>query len=122
MAAPARGAPAPLEAAIKGCCPRCGSGPLFAGLIRFAPRCTACGLDFQAFNVGDGAATFLILIVGAIVTVLAVSLELSRSPPWWVHALLWVPLTIMLTLVLLRFSKALLLGQEYRHKAGEGRQ
>ncbi len=107
----------PLQAAIKGCCPRCGKGRLFAGLLRFAPRCTACGLDFTKFNVGDGAASFLILIVGAIVVGLAMWLELSRSPPWYVHVLLWLPLTLVLSGVLMRLSKALLLALEYRHDA-----
>jgi uncharacterized protein (DUF983 family) len=107
--------------AIKGRCPRCGKGRLFAGLVNFAPRCATCGLDFGAFNVGDGAASFLILIVGAIVTGLAMWLELSRSPPWYVHALLWVPLTLILTLALLRIAKALLLALEYAHEARQGR-
>ena len=107
----------PLQVAIGGCCPRCGKGRLFGGIIRFAPRCAVCGLDFQAFNVGDGAASFLILIVGAIVTGLAMWLELSRSPPWWVHVLLWLPLTLLLSVALMRVSKALLLALEYRHDA-----
>ncbi len=107
----------PLQVALKGCCPRCGKGRLFDGLLRFAPRCTVCGLDLAAFNVGDGAASFLILIVGAIVTGLAMWLELSRSPPWWVHVVLWVPLTLVLSVALMRVSKALLLALEYRHDA-----
>ena len=112
----------PLQVAIKGCCPRCGKGRLFAGVISFAPRCKVCGLDIAAFNVGDGAASFLILIVGAIVTGLAMWLELSRSPAWYVHVVLWVPLTIVLSLALMRLSKGLLLAMEYCHNAGEGRQ
>ncbi len=113
--------PAPVKAAIAGICPRCGKGKLFKGVISFAPRCTACGLDYQAFNVGDGAASFLILIVGAIVTGLAMWLELSRSPPWYVHVVLWVPLTLVLTLVLMRFAKGLLAALEYRHEARQGK-
>ena len=116
------GAPPPLlGAALRGACPRCGAPTLFAGIIAFAPRCPRCGLDFSRFNVGDGAAPFLIFLVGAIVVGLAMWLELSRSPPWWVHVLLWVPLTIILTAVLLRVAKALLITLEYRNAAGEGR-
>ena len=70
------------------------------------------------FNVGDGAASFLILIVGAIVTVLALWLELSREPPWWVHVILWLPLTVGLSLGLLRVAKGLLLALEYRGGKG----
>ena len=107
---------------MTGCCPRCGRGRLFAGVLQFAPRCAVCGLDFGGFNVGDGAASFLVLIVGAIVVGLAVWLELARSPPWYVHVLLWVPLALVLTLALSRFAKALLMALEFRHEAHEGRQ
>ncbi|KPF73507.1 hypothetical protein IP88_09275 [alpha proteobacterium AAP81b] len=112
--------PALAAIALRGCCPRCGKASMFAGVIAFAPRCRVCGLDFAAFNVGDGAASFLILIVGAIVTGLAIWVELAFEPPWWLHVLLWLPLTIALTLALLRVSKALLLALEFRNNAGEG--
>ena len=107
--------------ALRGCCPRCGKGRLFAGIVTFAPRCATCGLDFSAFNVGDGAASFLILIVGAIVTGLAMRLELSRSPPWYVHVLLWGPLSLILTLGFMRVAKALLLAIEFRQQARQGK-
>jgi uncharacterized protein (DUF983 family) len=107
--------------ALAGRCPRCGKGRLFAGVISFAGRCDTCELDYTAFNVGDGAASFLILIIGAIVTGLAMWLELSVSPPWYVHAALWLPLTLVLTIGLLRIAKGLLLGLEYRHSARQGR-
>ena len=112
--------PSPLAAALKGSCPRCGQGRLFKGWVTFAPRCRACGLDFDSFNVGDGPAAFLILIVGAILTVLAVTVDLSTSPPWWVHAV-WIPVGLILTLGGLRIAKAGLLAQEYIHRAREGR-
>lgn len=110
-----------MRLAFTGRCPRCGTGALFSGLIAFAPACTTCHLDFAAFNVGDGAASFLVLVVGAIVTGLAMWLELARAPPWYVHVLLWLPLTVLLSLALMRFAKALLLGIEYRQGDAEGR-
>lgn len=111
--------PTPAEVALKGACPRCGNRTLFAGLVSFAPACRACGLDYSAFNVGDGPAAFLIFIVGGIVTGLAVWLELAAEPPIWVHILLWLPLTAVLTVGLLRLAKAALLALEYRHQARE---
>ena len=112
--------PSPLAAALKGSCPRCGQGQLFQGWVSFASQCRACGLDLASFNVGDGPAAFLILIVGAILTVLAVLVDLSWSPPWWVH-LVWIPVGLLLTLGGLRTAKAALLAQEYLHRAREGR-
>ena len=89
-------------------------------MLKFASNCRSCGLDFAAFNVGDGPAAFLILIVGAILTASAISVELAYSPPYWVH-LIWIPIGAALTVAGLRFGKAFLLGQEYRHRAREGR-
>jgi uncharacterized protein (DUF983 family) len=108
-----------LASALAGNCPRCNAHSLFAGWVGFAHRCRACGLDFDSFNVGDGAAAFLILIVGALVTIGALLLDAAAQPPWWVH-LIWVPVAAALTIGGLRVAKALLLGQEYRHRAREG--
>lgn len=116
---PSKGQPTTGAAALFGCCPRCGARTLFAGLISFAPRCPACGLDFSRFNVGDGPAAFLTLGVGGIVTILALWLELAMEPAWWIHVVLWLPLTVGLVLAGLRISKAALLQREYRADARE---
>ncbi|MCY7339004.1 MAG: DUF983 domain-containing protein [Sphingomonas bacterium] len=113
-------APTLVAASLQGLCPRCGARTLFAGVARFAPTCSSCGLDFSAFDVADGPAAFLILIVGAIVAGAAITVELAYSPPYWVH-LVWLPVLIGLTLAGLRIGKAGLMYQIYRHRAGEGR-
>jgi uncharacterized protein (DUF983 family) len=114
-------APAPFDAALRGLCPRCGAPGLFASFLRFSDHCGGCGLDFRTFNVGDGAAAFLILIVGAVVSVLAIVVELKFSPPLWLHLLLWIPVAVILTVALLRLAKGLLLALEYKNAAREGR-
>ena len=113
--------PSPVEAALGGLCPQCGAKTLFDGLVGFAPQCRACGLDFSAYNVGDGPAAFLTLIIGAVITVLALVTDAAFRPSLWVHALLWVPLTAIAVIWSLRISKAALLALEFRHKAAEGR-
>ena len=116
-----KGQPTTGAAALFGCCPRCGARTLFDGLVSFAPRCSACGLDYSKFNVGDGPAAFLTLGVGAIVVILALWVELAAEPAWWLHVILWLPLTTALVLGGLRWSKALLLIREYRADAREHR-
>lgn len=108
-----------MEAALFGCCPRCDARTLFVGPVKFADRCRACGLDLTRFNVGDGPAGFLTLIIGAVITGLAIWLDLTVTPPFWVHILIWVPVTALSVLAGLRVAKALLLIAEYRNKAGE---
>jgi uncharacterized protein (DUF983 family) len=114
-------APPAVACGLKGLCPRCGAATLFAGTARFAEQCSACGLRFADFNVGDGPAAFLTLIWGTIVVALAIALELSAGPPWWVHVLLWVPLTAGGVLYSLRIAKGWLMALEYRNRAREGR-
>ena len=112
--------PSSLKAALAGDCPRCGSHTLFRGWVGFADKCRACGLNFSSFNVGDGPAAFLILIVGTIVVVGALFLDAAAEPPWWVH-LVWIPVAAALTIGGLRVAKGWLLAQEYKHRAREGR-
>ena len=118
---PPPASPTIVSAGLKGLCPRCGAATLFAGVIKFAGHCRACGLDFDAFNVGDGPAAFLTLIIGTLVCIAAIALELAASPPWWVHVVIWVPVTFGLVIVSLRVAKAMLLASEYRNHAAEGR-
>ena len=113
------GQPGLAEAALLGLCPRCGAKTMFGRLLTFSDKCGACGLDYSRFNVGDGPAALVTLAVGTITVALAIWVELSFAPPWWVHALMWVPLTFALVLGGLRVTKAWLLASEYRNDARE---
>ena len=103
-----------IVAALTGACPQCGARSLFSGLIAFAPRCRSCGLDLAQFNVGDGPAAFLTLIVGAVVMIGAVTLQLIATPSVWIHVFVWPVLTFILVIGGLRVGKAALLQSEYR--------
>ena len=107
------------EAALFGLCPRCGGTTLFARGVTFADRCSACGLDYGRFNVGDGPAGFLTLVIGAAITGLAIWLELAVNPPFWIHVVVWVPVTALAVVFGLRIAKAALIASEYRNGAGE---
>ena len=93
---------------------------MIIGLRKLAPLCSACGLDYGDFNVCNGAAPFLIFIVTTIFIITSQVTEAKLAPPWWVHVLLWGPLTIGLSLGLMRLAKGLLVAIEYRQNAGEG--
>ncbi|MCB2061830.1 MAG: DUF983 domain-containing protein [Novosphingobium sp.] len=114
-----KGQPGIASAALFGLCPECGSRTLFTGLAQFAPRCRVCGLDFSSFNVGDGPAAFLTLIIGALIVGLALWLEVAVHPPFWVHVILWVPITTLAVIWGLRAGKGALLAAEYQRRAGE---
>lgn len=109
-----------IMASAQGLCPRCGARTLFASAVAFSDRCGNCDLDFGQFNVGDGPAAFLTMIIGAIMLGLALLVEFSAHPPLWVHVVLWAPLTIGSVIGSLRIAKGALLALEYRNRAREG--
>lgn len=116
------GAPkvSPFQAGIKGRCPSCGQGRMFSGYLTLRERCEACGLDYAFADAGDGAAWFVMLIVGFVVVGGALILEIKAQPPMWLHAAIWGPLTIALVLGLLRPLKGILLALQFKHKAAPG--
>lgn len=111
----------PVRAGLLGRCPRCGQGPLFAGLLAPAEGCDRCGLDYGFADAGDGPAVFVILIIGFVVVGLALWLEISTGAPLWLHVVLWVPLALGLSLAALRLMKGLLIALQYSNEAAEGR-
>jgi uncharacterized protein (DUF983 family) len=113
--------PSPVSAGLKGCCPRCGQGRLFSGFLKLAPKCRACGLDFSFADSADGPAVFIIFIAGFAVMGGVLWLEFTYEPPFWVHMVIWLPLTIGLCLALLRPMKGLAVALQYANKAEEGR-
>lgn len=106
---------------LAGRCPSCGRGKLFAGYLRVAPSCQACGLDYAFEHAGDGAAAFVILVAGFLVVGGALIVEILYTPPYWLHAVLWGSLSILVPLVLLRSFKGVLIALQFRHKAEEGK-
>ncbi|HEY2532682.1 MAG TPA: DUF983 domain-containing protein [Xanthobacteraceae bacterium] len=110
-----------IRAGLSCVCPRCGKGKLFQSFLRVRPRCEACGLDYGFADAGDGPAVFIIFIAGFVVVGAALVTEALYHPPYWVHAALWLPLVLILTLAPLQPMKGLMIALQYYHKAEEGR-
>ncbi len=111
----------PYATGLAGRCPRCGEGRLFKGFITPAPRCEVCGLDLAFADSGDGPAVFVSLFAGFIVLGAALWVELSYEPPFWVHMVVFAPLTLIVCLGILRPLKGLLVALQYYNKAEQGR-
>ncbi|MCB5175339.1 MULTISPECIES: DUF983 domain-containing protein [Microvirga] len=114
-------APSPIATGLKGLCPRCGKGHLFKGFLSVRPSCEVCGLDFAFADSGDGPAFFVMSIVGIVVVALALWVEFAYEPPIWLHLVMWFALSGILSLLLVRPSKGILIALQYHHKAEEGR-
>lgn len=106
----------PFQAGLLCRCPRCGQGRLFDGILTVRERCESCGFDLRAHDVGDGAAVFVILILGFLVVALALIVEAKFEPPLWVHAAIWPVVIFGGTIGMLRPLKATLIALQYQHR------
>jgi uncharacterized protein (DUF983 family) len=113
--------PSPLAASLGGRCPRCGRGRLFDGYLALRPSCEACGLDFSFADSADGPAFFVMSIVGILIVGVAMWVKFTYEPPIWLHMLLWLPLSIVLCLALVRPLKALMIALQFQQRAEQGR-
>jgi uncharacterized protein (DUF983 family) len=111
----------PFVAGLRCKCPRCGEGRLFQGFLTPRARCEACGLDYAFADSGDGPAVFIMFIAGFLVLGAAFWVELRYEPPFWVHALVWIPAVLIVCLGLLRPLKGLMIALQFANKAEEGR-
>ncbi len=102
-------------------CPVCGRGKLFDGFLKVAPACAACGADLSAADSGDGPVVFVILIVGGLVAFLALYAIFTTNWPIWLHLMIWLPLSVGLSLVAMRVFKSLLITAQFHFKASEAR-
>ena len=91
------------------------------GFLTVRPSCEACGLDFAFVDSGDGPAFFVTSLVGVVVVAAAMWTEFTYAPPVWLHMLLWLPLTVVLSVVLVRPAKGLMVAVQYRNKAEQVR-
>jgi len=111
----------PISTGLAGRCPRCGQASLFNGFLTLAPCCSACGLDFAFADSGDGPAVFVTLFAGCIVVGIALWVEVNYEPPYWVHLVIFLPLTLIVCVGLLRPLKGILIALQYRNKAEQSR-
>jgi uncharacterized protein (DUF983 family) len=111
----------PLKTGLAGKCPRCGRGKFFAGYLTVAKSCSSCGLDYSFADGGDGAAWFVMLFACIVGVGSILGIEVAYSPVWWVHVLIAIPVLIIMPMILLRPMKGLLLAQQWKTNAREGR-
>ncbi len=107
----------PIKAGLRCKCPYCHKGRLFKSYLKVASHCNHCGADLSQEDSGDGPAPFIMLIVGFIVMGLALFVELKYSPPYWLHMVLWLPLSSLLIYMLLQPLKEVMINLQFHHSA-----
>lgn len=94
-------------------CPACGVGRLYHGYVKQQEYCSQCGENLLQYRADDAPAYFTILIVGHIVVPAILLLEMSYHPSTSLHLMLWIPLTLALTVSLLPPIKGALIGLQW---------
>ncbi len=98
---------------LRGRCPQCGEGKMFRAFLKVADHCPVCEETLCHHRADDAPAYFVMLIVGHVVVPLALGVEIAFSPPYWLHAMLWLPLTIGLAVGLLQPIKGAIVGWQW---------
>ena len=96
-----------------GRCPHCGEGKLFIGFTKSVDKCSVCGEELYHHRADDLPAYLVIVIVGHIVLGAFMAVEATSTLSMWQHIAIWVPLTIVLSLVLLQPVKGAVIGLQW---------
>ena len=95
---------------LRGACPACGQGRLFAGFLAVSDSCTHCAAPLGRVRADDAPPYFVIFAVGHVVVPGMLWLEKAYTPDLWVHAAIWLPMTLAMTLALIRPVKGATIG------------
>ncbi len=102
-----------LKRGFRGRCPRCGEGKLFRAFLKVDSACSVCGQDFTPHRADDLPAYLVIVIVGHIVVPLALMIETDYAPPVALQLAIYLPLTLVASLVLLQPVKGAVVGVQW---------
>ena len=102
-----------IKRGFRGRCPRCGEGKLFRAFLKVDNNCSVCGLDFTPHRADDLPAYLVIVIVGHLVVPLALLIETNYSPPVALQLEIYLPMTLILSLVLLQPVKGAVVGMQW---------
>lgn len=95
-------------------CPKCGEGKLFSKWLKVVDHCSACGEEFHHHKADDFPAYVVIFILGHVMVSWALWLEDAFSPPTWVHLATTLPLTVLLSLIMLQPVKGIIVALQWR--------
>lgn len=111
---PVRSTGETLRLGLRGKCPRCSHGEIFQSYLKVADQCKVCGLVLTGHDAGDAAVTPAILLIGSLVVGMAFYVEMKYQPPYWIHAVLWIPLATLATMVIIPAFKGMAIAMQHK--------
>jgi uncharacterized protein (DUF983 family) len=102
-----------MKRGFRGRCPRCGEGKLFRAFLKVDNNCSVCGLDFTPHRADDLPAYLVIVIVGHLLVPVILWIETDYSPPVWLQLSIYLPFTVVASLLLLQPVKGAVVGMQW---------
>ena len=102
-----------LKRGFRGRCPRCGEGKLFRAFLKVDNNCSVCSLDFTPHRADDLPAYLVIVIVGHLLVPVILLIETDYSPPVWLQLSIYLPFTVIASLLLLQPVKGAVVGMQW---------
>lgn len=81
--------------------------------MKVVDHCEACGEELRHHRADDFPAYLVIMLVGHIVVPLTLYVEVTYAPPYWLHALLWLPMVLIMSLGLLQPIKGMIVAMQW---------
>jgi uncharacterized protein (DUF983 family) len=102
-----------MKRGFRGRCPRCGEGKLFRAFLKVDNNCSVCNLDFTPHRADDLPAYLVIVIVGHLLVPIILWVETDYSPPVWLQLSIYLPFTLIASLLLLQPVKGAVVGMQW---------
>jgi uncharacterized protein (DUF983 family) len=104
---------------LRGRCPACGEGRMFARFLKPASACPHCGLALDGHQADDFPAYIVILLLGHILVPLMIEVNSALAIPLGWQALIWPGLAIILALAMIQPVKGAVIAVQWsRRMAG----
>ena len=94
-------------------CPRCKNGNVFSGLIRLKDYCSSCNIKLNSDKIGDGASWITTSFVCFVLIPILFFFEINIGISVKIYVFVVFPFLVLLSIILLRISRYLLLKKYY---------
>ena len=94
-------------------CPRCKNGNVFSGLIKLKDYCSSCNIKLNSDKIGDGASWITTSFVCFVLIPILFFFEINIGINVKIYVFVVFPFLVLLSIILLRISRYLLLKKYY---------
>lgn len=98
---------------MRGRCPACGERGMFRAFLKVNDECPSCGEELHHQRADDMPPYVVMFITGHLIIYLVLVIERAYKPEVWVHMALWIPATILISLLLLTPVKGALVALQW---------